>query len=133
MLIPVVRHADRLNLFALAATTHRLRTGAVAGQLSSSELSGATFTVSNLGMYGLDSFTAVINSPEAGILSLGAAKEQAAPWQGNITVRWQMTATITVDHRVVDGITVAKFLDEFKKLLENPLFLALEIPQEGIK
>jgi pyruvate dehydrogenase E2 component (dihydrolipoamide acetyltransferase) len=133
MLIPVVRHADRLNLFALAATTHRLRTGAVAGQLSSSELSGATFTVSNLGMYGLDSFTAVINSPEAGILSLGAAKEQAATWQGNITVRWQMTATITVDHRVVDGITVAKFLDEFKQLLENPLFLALEIPQEGIK
>jgi pyruvate dehydrogenase E2 component (dihydrolipoamide acetyltransferase) len=84
-------------------------------------------------MYGLDSFTAVINSPEAGILSLGAAKEQAATWQGNITVRWQMTATITVDHRVVDGITVAKYLDEFKQLLENPLFLALEIPQEGIK
>jgi pyruvate dehydrogenase E2 component (dihydrolipoamide acetyltransferase) len=133
MLIPVVRHADRLNLFALAATTRRLRTGAEDGQLSSSELSGATFTVSNLGMYGLDSFTAVINSPEAGILSLGAAKEQAAAWQGNITVRWQMTATITVDHRVVDGITVAKFLDEFKQLLENPLFLALEIPQEGIK
>ena len=133
MLIPVVRHTDRLNLFTLAATTHRLRTSAEDGQLSSSELSGATFTVSNLGMFGLDSFTAVINSPEAGILSLGAAKEQAAVWQGNLAIRWQMKATITVDHRVVDGITVAKYLNEFKQLLENPLCLALEIPQEGIK
>jgi pyruvate dehydrogenase E2 component (dihydrolipoamide acetyltransferase) len=130
MLIPVVRHADRLNLFTLAATTHRLRTGAEAGQLSSSQLSGATFTVSNLGMYGLDSFSAVINPPEAGILALGAAKEQPAAWQGGLVLRWQMTATLAVDHRAVDGITVAKFLDEFKKLLENPLGLALEAPQE---
>jgi pyruvate dehydrogenase E2 component (dihydrolipoamide acetyltransferase) len=125
-----VRHADRLNLFTLAATTHRLRTGAEAGQLSSSQLSGATFTVSNLGMYGLDSFSAVINPPEAGILALGAAKEQPAAWQGGLVLRWQMTATLAVDHRAVDGITVAKFLDEFKKLLENPLGLALEAPQE---
>jgi pyruvate dehydrogenase E2 component (dihydrolipoamide acetyltransferase) len=130
MLIPVVRHADRLNLFTLAATTRQLRTGAEAGQLSSSQLSGATFTVSNLGMYGLDNFSAVINPPEAGILALGAAKEQPAMWQGNLTLRWQMTATLAVDHRAVDGITVAKFLDEFKQLLENPLGLALEAPQE---
>ena len=130
MLIPVVRHADRLNLFTLAATTRRLRTAAEAGQLSSSQLSGATFTVSNLGMYGLDSFSAVINPPEAGILALGAAKEQPAAWQGNLALRWQMTATLAVDHRAVDGITVAKFLDEFKQLLENPLSLALEAPQE---
>ena len=133
MLIPVVRHADRLNLFTLAATTRRLRTGAEAGQLSSSQLSGATFTVSNLGMYGLDSFSAVINPPEAGILALGAAKERPAAWQGNLALRWQMAATLAVDHRAVDGITVAKFLDEFKQLLENPLALSLETPQEGSK
>jgi len=133
MLIPVVRHADRLNLFTLAATTRRLRTGAEAGQLSSSQLSGATFTVSNLGMYGLDSFNAVINPPEAGILALGAAKERPAAWQGNLALRWQMAATLAVDHRAVDGITVAKFLDEFKQLLENPLALSLETPQEGSK
>lgn len=130
MLIPVVRHADRLNLFTLAATTRRLRTGAEAGQLLSSQLSGATFTVSNLGMYGLDSFSAVINPPEAGILALGAVKEQPAAWQGGLALRWQMTATLAVDHRAVDGITVAKFMDEFKQLLENPLGLTLEAPQE---
>jgi pyruvate dehydrogenase E2 component (dihydrolipoyllysine-residue acetyltransferase) len=133
MLIPVVRHADRLNLFTLAATTHRLRTGAEQGQLSSSELSGATFTVSNLGMYGLDSFTAVINSPEAAILSIGAVKEHAVAWKGNLAVRWQMSATITVDHRVVDGITVAKFLGEFKQMLEHPLRLMLETSPGELK
>lgn len=131
MLIPVVRHADRLNLFTLAATTRRLRAAAEAGRLSDSQLNGATFTVSNLGMYELDSFSAVINPPEAGILALGAAKEQPAAWQGNLALRWLMTATLSVDHRLVDGITVAKFLNEFKHLLENPLGLAFEVPQEG--
>lgn len=130
MLIPVLRHADRLNLFALAATTRRLRAAAEAGRLSNSHLSGATFTVSNLGMYGLDSFSAIINPPEAGILALGAAKEQPAAWHGSLTLRWQMTATLAVDHRAVDGITMAKFLSEFKHLLENPLSLALETFQE---
>jgi pyruvate dehydrogenase E2 component (dihydrolipoamide acetyltransferase) len=131
MLIPVVRHADRLNLFTLAATTRQLRTAAETGQLLSSQLSGATFTVSNLGMFGLDSFNAVINPPEAGILALGSAKEQPSAWQGGLSLRWQMTATLAVDHRVVDGITLAKFLDKFKQLLENPLSLSIETPQEG--
>jgi pyruvate dehydrogenase E2 component (dihydrolipoamide acetyltransferase) len=130
MLIPVVRHADRLNLFTLAATTRRLRKGAEAGQLSSSEMGGATFTVSNLGMYGLDSFSAVINPLEAGILALGAAKEQPAAWQGGLALRWLMTATLAVDHRAVDGIAAAKFLGEFKQRLENPLGLALAAPPE---
>lgn len=131
LLIPVIRHADRLNLFTLAATTRQLRTAAENGQLSSSQLGGATFTISNLGMYGLDSFSAVINPPESGILALGAAKERPAAWQGNIALRWLMTATLAVDHRLVDGVTVAKFLDAFKQLLENPLSLALEAPQES--
>jgi pyruvate dehydrogenase E2 component (dihydrolipoamide acetyltransferase) len=82
-------------------------------------------------MYGIDSFSAVINPPEAGILALGAAKEQPAAWQGNLTLRWQMTATLAVDHRAVDGTTMAKFLNEFKQLLENPLGLALEAFQEN--
>jgi pyruvate dehydrogenase E2 component (dihydrolipoyllysine-residue acetyltransferase) len=133
MLIPVVRHADQLNLFTLAATTHQLRKAAEAGHLSNSQLSGATFTVSNLGMYGLDSFSAVINPPEAGILALGAVREQSAVWQGNLAVRWQMTATLAVDHRAVDGITMAKFLNEFKHLLEHPLSLSLEAFQEYSK
>lgn len=131
MMIPVVRHADRLNLFTLASTTRLLRAAAEAGRLSNSQMSGATFTVSNLGMYGLDSFNAVINPPEAGILALGVVKEQPAAWQGELTLRWQMTATLAVDHRLVDGITLAKFLNEFKHLLENPIGLALEAFQEG--
>ncbi len=131
LLIPVIRHADRLNLFTLAATTRQLRAAAENGQLSSSQLGGATFTISNLGMYGLDSFSAVINPPESGILALGAAKERPAAWQGNIALRWLMTATLAVDHRLVDGVTVAKFLDAFKQLLENPLSLAFEAPQES--
>ena len=130
MMIPVVRHADQLNLFALASTAHQLRTAAEAGRLSNSQLSGATFTVSNLGMYGIDSFSAVINPPEAGILALGAAKEKPAAWQGNLTLRWQMTATLAVDHRAIDGTTMAKFLNEFKQLLENPLGLVPEAFQE---
>lgn len=131
MLIPVVRHADQLNLFALASTTRQLRTAAEAGRLSNSQLSGATFTVSNLGMYGIDSFSAVINPPEAGILALGAVKEQPGVWQGNLALRWQMTATLAVDHRSVDGTTMAKFLNEFKQLLEKPLSLAIEAFQES--
>jgi pyruvate dehydrogenase E2 component (dihydrolipoamide acetyltransferase) len=132
MLIPVVQQADRLNLFTLAAKTRQLRMAAENGQLSSSQLSGATFTISNLGMYGLDSFSAVINPPESGILALGAAKEVPAAWQGNIALRWMMTATLAVDHRLVDGVTAAKFLEAFKQYLENPLSLALEPPQENI-
>jgi len=130
MMIPVVHHADQLNIFTLASTTRQLRAAAEAGRLSNTQLSGATFTVSNLGMYGLDSFSAVINPSEAGILALGAAKQQPAEWQGNLALRWQMTATLAVDHRAVDGITLAKFLKSFKNLLENPQSLALE-PSHG--
>ena len=133
MMIPVVRYADRLNLFSLASTTRQLRTAAEAGRLSNSQLSGATFTVSNLGMYGIDSFSAVINPPEAGILALGAVKERPGVWQGNLALRWQMTATLAVDHRAVDGITMAKFLNEFRQLLQNPLSIAPEAVQENSK
>jgi pyruvate dehydrogenase E2 component (dihydrolipoamide acetyltransferase) len=84
-------------------------------------------------MYRLDSFTAVINPPEAGILALGAAKQEPAAWQGGLALRWLMTATLAVDHRAVDGIAVAKFLNEFRSLLENPPGLALEAAQEPIE
>jgi len=130
MLIPVIRQADRLNLTSLAAETRRLRSRAEAGQLSASELTGGTFTLSNLGMFGLDSFTAVINPPEAGILALGAIKEQPVVLDGLVAPRPLMIATLSVDHRVVDGIAAARFVAAFKDLLENPLRLTLEAPQE---
>ncbi|MCJ7555767.1 MAG: 2-oxo acid dehydrogenase subunit E2 [Gammaproteobacteria bacterium] len=131
MLIPVIRVADDLNLFTLAAATQRLRVQAEAGQLSASDLSKGTFTLSNLGMFGVDSFTAVINPPEAGILALGAVKEQPAVIDGALAARPQMTATLSVDHRVVDGITAARFVESFKEMLENPFRLILDDQQES--
>jgi pyruvate dehydrogenase E2 component (dihydrolipoamide acetyltransferase) len=129
MQVPVIRGADRMNLFTLAATSQRLRGRAEAGQLSANDLSGGTFTLSNLGMYGLDSFTAVINPPQAGIMALGAMKEQPAVVDGELTVRPLMTATLSVDHRLVDGITAAGFVEAFKEKLENPIRLTLDPPQ----
>jgi len=130
MLVPVIHAADQINLFTLAAATRQLRAHAETGQLSASDLSGGTFTLSNLGMYGLDSFSAVINPPQAGILALGAVKEQPAAVDGALVVRPLMTATLSVDHRVVDGITAARFVEVFKEMLENPTRLTFDSPQE---
>ena len=131
MLVPVIQRADEINLFRLAAVTQRLRMQAEADQLSASDLSGGTFTLSNLGMYGLDSFTALINPPEVGILALGAVKEQPAVINEALAVRPRMTATLSVDHRVVDGITAARFVEAFKEMLENPIRLTLDAQQEA--
>jgi len=131
MLVPVIQRADEINLFRLAAATQQLRMQAEANQLSASDLSGGTFTLSNLGMYGLDSFTALINPPEAGILALGAVKEQPAVINGALAIRPRMTATLSVDHRVVDGITAARFVEAFKEMLENPIRLTLDAQQEA--
>ncbi len=131
MLIPVIHRADHLNLASLAAETQRLRRRAEAGQLSAQELTGGTFTLSNLGMFGVDSFTAVINPPEAGVLALGAVKEQPAMVGGAVVPRPLMVATLSVDHRVVDGITAARFVETFKTLLKSPIRLTFDAPQEA--
>lgn len=129
MIIPVIRQADRKNLFAIAAEAKRLKEEARQGQLKSSDLLGGTFTLSNLGMYGLDSFTAVINPPQAGILAIGAIKQTMAAWEGEARLRWQMIATLSGDHRLVDGIMAARFMQELAFLLENPIHLTLETPK----
>ncbi len=130
MLVPVVRAADKLNLFTLAAVTRHLKERAGKNALSDGEMSGGTFTVSNLGMYGLDSFTAVINPPQAGILALGAVNER--PWvvEGAIVPRPVMKASLSVDHRLVDGIVAARFLAAWRGVLEKPSRLMLEPPEE---
>jgi pyruvate dehydrogenase E2 component (dihydrolipoamide acetyltransferase) len=130
MIVPVIRNADRKNLYTLAVTTRSLRDKANAQKLSNNELSGSTFTISNLGMFGVDRFIAVINPPEAAILALGASKLKPAVWEGQVVPRELMTATLSADHRLVDGETAARFLNEFKELLENPIRLALEPPEE---
>ena len=130
LLVPVVHNADRLDLYTLAAVTSRLKERAETGILSESELSGGTFTLSNLGMFGIDSFTAVINPPQAGILALGAVRLQPAVHDGSIVARRLMKATLSVDHRLVDGIVAARFLAALKKLLERPGSLMLEHSEE---
>jgi len=102
----------------------------VRGILSESELNGGTFSLSNLGMYGLDSFTAVINPPQAGMLALGAVREMPAVHEGNIVPRPMMKATLSADHRLVDGIIAAQFLADWRELLETPSTFMLEPPQE---
>jgi pyruvate dehydrogenase E2 component (dihydrolipoamide acetyltransferase) len=130
MLVPVVREANRANLYTLAAITRRLKQQAEKGVLKETEMSGGTFTLSNLGMYGLDSFTAVINPPQAGILALGAVQERPAVLGGAVVPRPLMQATLSVDHRLVDGIVAARFLAAWKEMLENPTRLTLEPPEE---
>ena len=133
MLIPVIHAADQLDLFSLASATDGARQRAEAGQLHSSDMGESTFTISNLGMFDIDSFTAVINPPEVGILALGKVREQPAAVDGTIIPRLQMIATLSVDHRVIDGVLSARFLTTFKNILENPYRLAFPIPQGEYK
>ena len=89
------------------------------------EFLGATFSISNLGMFGIDEFTAVINPPEGAILAVGAMSPQPVVRNNEVVVRQMMRVTMSCDHRVIDGATGAKFLQTFKKILENPLFLVV--------
>jgi len=128
LIVPILQHADQKGLFALTDATRKLKQKARRGGLSSSELTGGTFTVSNLGMFGVSSFIAVINPPESAVLALGAiVKRPVADEKDEILVRPILHATLSVDHRMVDGIMAAKFLKALKEVLENPSFLLLEL------
>jgi pyruvate dehydrogenase E2 component (dihydrolipoamide acetyltransferase) len=119
--VPVVRDADRKSVSEIAAETREKSVRARNGGLRADEMSGGTITVSNLGMYGIEQFTAVINPPEAVILAVGAAAEEIRPRGGEAVVRSILRLTLSCDHRVVDGATGAVFLQTLVALLENPL------------
>ncbi|MGV1029318.1 MAG: 2-oxo acid dehydrogenase subunit E2 [Dermatophilaceae bacterium] len=121
LIVPVVKDADRISLTQLAAETRRLVDKARAGKLAPDEFTGGTFTVTNLGMYGIDHFTAVINPPEAAILAVGATSPQAVVDHGELSVAQTMKLTLAIDHRALDGATAAQFLQQLKNLLEEPL------------
>jgi pyruvate dehydrogenase E2 component (dihydrolipoamide acetyltransferase) len=121
LLVPVVRDADRASVSEIAARTRDLSARARDRKLRPEEMTGGTFTVSNLGMYGIEQFTAVINPPEAAILAVGAAIEELRPRDGVPVVRSIMRVTLSCDHRVVDGATGAGFLQTLAGLLEAPL------------
>jgi pyruvate dehydrogenase E2 component (dihydrolipoamide acetyltransferase) len=124
LIVPVLRDADLLDLESIHSESKRLSEGARQGALAPQELEGGTFSVSNLGMYGLDSFTAIIDTPQSGILAVGAIKDRIVPLDGVPVVRPVCELSLTYDHRVIDGAPAADFLRELADLLENPYLLA---------
>lgn len=125
LLVATVKQADVLSLHEIAAETRRLAARVRDETITPAELSGATFTVSNLGMLGVDDFTAVINPPQAAILAVGAVAPRAVVRDGELVARTTMRATLSADHRVLYGADGARFLATVKSLLEQPLALLL--------
>ncbi|HSK64720.1 MAG TPA: pyruvate dehydrogenase complex dihydrolipoamide acetyltransferase [Pyrinomonadaceae bacterium] len=125
LITPVVRAADQKSLSQIAAEVRELAERARSKKLKPEEYTGATFSISNLGMFGIDEFTAVINPPEGAILAVGAMTPKPVVRDNDIVVRQMMRVTMSCDHRVIDGATGAKFLQTFKKILENPLYLVV--------
>jgi len=123
LLVPVVRDADRKGMAEFAADLRQVIERARAGTALPDELSGSTFTITNLGMFEIDAFTPIINLPEAAILGVGRIKDCAAVVDGEITVRKTMWLSLTFDHRLVDGAPAARFLQRIKQLVEEPYLL----------
>lgn len=120
LIVPVVRDADKKTLQEIAQETRRLAEGARAGTLTVDEVTGSTFTITNLGMYGVDGFTPIINPPEVAILGVGRIVEKPAIYRDEIAKRAMLTLSLTFDHRLVDGAPAAAFLDRVRELLETP-------------
>ena len=125
LIVPTVREADQRSLGSLAAEARRLAERVRAGTVTPEELSGATFTVSNLGMFGMTAIRPIINAPQVAILGVGAARETLALLDGRPVARQLMTLTLSCDHRAVYGADAARFLSEVRELLETPLRLLL--------
>ena len=125
LIVPVVTDADRKSLGEIAVATRALAVRAREGKLKPQEFSGGTFTISNLGMFGIDQFTAVINPPEAAILAVGAATQEPAVRDGELVTVPKIKLTLTVDHRVLDGATAAAFMRDLKVILEEPLRIVI--------
>jgi pyruvate dehydrogenase E2 component (dihydrolipoamide acetyltransferase) len=125
LVVPTVFDADRKGLRQIAAESRELARRVREGQITPPELSGATFTVSNLGMYGIDGFSAVINPPQAAILAVGAIEERPVVRNGEIATAQLMQVDLACDHRILYGAPAAEFLARIRALLEEPLSLAL--------
>ncbi|MEK9860735.1 MAG: 2-oxo acid dehydrogenase subunit E2, partial [Alphaproteobacteria bacterium] len=121
LITPIIRHADEKGLEAISTEVAELAKKAHDGKLAPEEYTGGSFTISNLGMFGVTSFTAVINPPQAAILAIGAGEERAVVRNGQLAVATMMTATLSSDQRVIDGATAARFMKIFKDIVENPV------------
>ena len=122
LIVPVIRRAQALSLEGLCAATKELAGKAQAGKLMPDEYVGNTFTVSNLGAYGVDHFTAIINQPDSAILAVGQIKDRVVVIDGGIHIRPIMKLTLSSDHRVIDGSVAAQFMGRLKAILEEAAF-----------
>jgi pyruvate dehydrogenase E2 component (dihydrolipoamide acetyltransferase) len=125
LITPVVRSAELKSLLEIAGEVRELASRARARKLKPEEYTGASFSISNLGMFGIEEFTAVINPPEGAILAVGAMAPKPVAHDAQIVIRQTMRVTMSCDHRVIDGAIGAQFLQTFKQILENPLYLFL--------
>jgi pyruvate dehydrogenase E2 component (dihydrolipoamide acetyltransferase) len=125
LLTPVIRGVEKRSLSNIASTVRELAERSRAGKLRQDELEGGSFAITNLGMFGTEEFSAIINPPQSGILAVGAASERAVVVQGQLAVRTVMTVTLSADHRAVDGALAAQWLSAFQKRIENPLSMLI--------
>jgi pyruvate dehydrogenase E2 component (dihydrolipoamide acetyltransferase) len=123
LVVATIRDADRKSLRMLSAETRELASRAREKGLSIDEMADTTFTISNLGMFGVDDFTAIINPPNSAILACGAAIEQPVVRDHRLAVGWEMATTLSLDHRVIDGAMAAKYLQTLKLMIEEPIRL----------
>jgi pyruvate dehydrogenase E2 component (dihydrolipoamide acetyltransferase) len=125
LITPVIFDADRKGIGQIGAEARDLAEKARQRKLQPEQYTGSTFSVSNLGMFGIDQFTAIINPPEAGILAVGGVEAKPVVIDGKIEVRQRMRVTMSCDHRVIDGATGSRFLQTVKRFFENPLLLVI--------
>jgi pyruvate dehydrogenase E2 component (dihydrolipoamide acetyltransferase) len=124
LLVPVIQGCERLSIQGIANVRADLVERTRAGKIQQADLEGGTFTISNLGMYGVERFVAVLNPPQAGILAVGAIEERAVVEEGQVVARPLMEMTLSCDHRSVDGATASEFLRSVKEFLEDPGLMA---------
>lgn len=128
LVVPVIRDADLMTLWEISEKSRLLIDKARTGSLSPDEMTGGTFTLTNLGMYGIDSFTAIVNPPETCILAIGRIAERVIAENGHIAIRPMMNLSLSYDHRVLDGAPAAEFLRQIKRNVENPAMMFIEKP-----
>jgi len=123
LVVPVLKHADQMNLSQINAQVKDLAGRARDKKITPQEMEGSTFTVSNLGMFGIVEFTSIINQPNSAILSVGSIVQRPVVREGEIVIRSIMKLTLACDHRTVDGATGAQFLQTVQAYLENPVMM----------
>jgi pyruvate dehydrogenase E2 component (dihydrolipoamide acetyltransferase) len=133
LIVPTIRRADEKSLAQITKETHDLATKAREGRASYDEVTGGTFTITNLGPYGIDAFTPIINAPQVGILGVGRVVEKPVVYQGEIAKRSMLFLSLTFDHRVIDGAPAAEFLHAVTAHLEDPwwMVVAVEPPKQA--